>query len=54
MTVKTELPAEFSSLFAKPALISIVNSKTTQAAVTADKGKHFVRSQLTVSVGKDT
>ena len=53
VTVKTELPAEFSSLFAKPALISMVNSMATLGAVTADKGKHFVGSRLTVYEGED-
>lgn len=53
VTVKTELPAEFSSFFAKPALISMVNSMATLGAVTADKGKYFVGSRLTVYEGED-
>lgn len=53
VTVKTELPSELSELFAKPALVSMVNSMATLGAVTSEKGKHFVGSRLTVYDGDD-
>ena len=53
VTVKTELPSEFSSFFAKPAIISMVNSMATLGAVTAENGKYFVGSRLTVYEGEE-
>jgi hypothetical protein len=53
VTIKTELPAEFSSFFTKPALVSMINRMATLGAVTQEKGKHFVGSRLTVYEGED-
>ena len=53
VTIRTELPAELSSLFTKPALVSMINSMATLGAVTEDKGRYFVGSRLTVHEGED-
>jgi hypothetical protein len=53
VTVKTELPTEFSNAFATPALISMVNSMATLGAVTSEKGRHYVGSRLTIYQGED-
>ena len=53
VTIKTELPAELSSFFTKPALVSMINSMATLGAVTQEKGRYFVGSRLTVYEGED-
>jgi hypothetical protein len=53
VTIKTELPSDFSSIFIKPAMVSMVNSLATLGAVTEEKEKYFVGSRLTVYEGED-
>jgi len=53
VTIKTELPAEFSTFLSKPGLVSVINSMATLGAVTQEKGRHFVGSRLTVYEGED-
>ena len=53
VTIRTELPAELSPLFAQPELVSMINSMATLGAVTEDKGRYFVGSRLTVHEGDD-
>jgi hypothetical protein len=53
VTIKTELPPDFSNIFIKPSMVSMVNSMATLGAVTEEKGKYFVGSRLTVYEGED-
>lgn len=53
VTIKTELPSEFSKFFSKPAFVSVINSMATLGAVTEENGQYFIGSRLTVYEGED-
>ena len=48
VTIKSELPAEFSQIFANPSFAATVNSMATLGALMVENGRHIVGSRLTV------
>lgn len=46
--IRTPLPAEVASMFTKPEMTSAMNAMTTVGALTAESGKVFVGSRLTM------
>jgi hypothetical protein len=51
VTIKTELPKEFSEFVNKPGLVTLINHMATLGAITEDKGRFYVGSRLTVYEG---
>ena len=53
VTIKSELPAEFSQIFANPSFATTMNSMATLGSLMVENGRHIVGSRLTVYESHD-